>query len=346
MNLLLKKDHNNIIYSGKKIVYLPYRLIRNQQVNISESKDFFNLCSFFKTFLIDRTRTLNTNIKIFDSIPFYLDSDYTFDEVCKISAKRIVAEALTQNKQIELLWSGGIDSTTALIAIYKELKISNKSEYLKIILSQESINEFKKFFISFIKPNINYTIFTPPIFTSMNPKNLTITGELGDQLFGGNTAYSYLTRDDIFESYKESFSSILYETFRNQKTVNNILTFSEPLIQKAPFQLKSLYDVLWWFDFVGKWQFVQFNLISKTYQEGILKFKINDNIVHFFNHIEFQKWAIQNRKNQTQYTPYTYKLQAKEYIYNFFPDETYLLKKQKEKSLKKIISSNQFPFKK
>ena len=344
MHCLLKKDSNDIIYLDKEIVYIPYKLIKNQRIIFFASKDFFNICSLFNTFLIDRTKTLNTNIKIFDEIPFNYDSNFTFGDICTISAKNIVSKALKDNQKIELLWSGGIDSTTALIAIYKELKLHNKIECLKIILSQESIDEFENFFIDFIQKHINYIIFIPPIFTSMNPNNLTITGELGDQIFGGNTACSYLERDYIFQSYKKIFNNLLYEKFKDEQTVNNILTYIEPFIQKAPFKLKSVYDVLWWFDFSGKWQFVQFNLISKTYQEGILKFRLDDNIIHFFNHIEFQKWAIQNRKNQIEYTPYTYKLQAKEYIYEFFPDENYLLKKQKERSLKKIISNNQFPF--
>jgi len=344
--MCIKKDYNNIVYQDSSLLYIPYRLINNRMLNFPMPKEFSNLCSFFNTFLIDRTQILNSDIKILDKIPQKLNSDYTFSQICTISAKNIVSKALRDNQKIDFLWSGGIDSTTALIAIYKELERVNSLENLKIVLSQESIDEFEIFFINFIQKHINYTIFTPPIFTSMNPNNLTITGELGDQIFGGNTAYSYLSREDIFKSYGDTFSTILYEKFQNQKTVNDILAFSEPFIQKAPFKLKSLYDVLWWFDFSGKWQFVQFNLISKTYQEGILKFRLDDNIIHFFNHTEFQKWAIQNRKNQTQYTSYTYKLQAKEYIYDFFPDETYLLKKQKERSLKRIISTNQFPFKK
>ena len=345
MNYSFTKDYNNIVYLNGKVVYIPYKLIKNKIINSFSHKDFFNLCSFFETFLIDRTKTLTQDIVILDKIPYKSDYNHSFEKVVNISAKQIVLKALNDNKKIELLWSGGIDSTTALIAIYQELKKVQQLDNLTIVLSKESIDEFNIFFTKFIKKNLNYIIFTPPIFTSLDPNKLIITGELGDQIFGGNTTYNYLlSRKDIFNSYDNLLELILYEKFKDKKTIQNIISYINPFIKKAPFKLNTLYDVLWWFDFAGKWQFVQFNLISKTYQEGELKFKLNDNIIHFFNHIEFQKWAIQNRKKQTEYTPYTYKLQAKEYIYKFFPNKTYLLKKQKERSLKKIICNNQFPF--
>ena len=336
----LKKDNHNIVYSDNCIVYIPYIAIKKRIIPLEFNQRFLDICHFFNTFLIDRTGDINSNICILESIPSDYNLIYNFDEICKISAKEIVSKALLDEVKIHLLWSGGIDSTTALIAIYKELKNVNKTECLKILLSKESIDEFENFFTNFIKKNIDYEVFTPPIFTSLDKDNLSITGELGDQIFGGNMVYDYMDRDDIFDNWREPFLDILYKKFKDIKKVDNCVGFTEPFMRRAPFELKSLYDLLWWFSFASKWQVVQYTLISQTYQEGELQFKLGDNIIHFFNHIEFQKWAIQNRINQTRYDVYNYKFQAKEYIYNFFPDKDYLLKKQKEKSLKKIISGN------
>jgi len=343
-NMLLKKDNHNIIYSDNFIVYIPYKAIKQKVISLEFNQNFLDICHFFNTFFIDRTKNIDSKIYILDSIPKNYNSSYSFDEVCDISAKEIVSKALFFETEINLLWSGGIDSTTALIAIYKELKSINKTEYLKIILSKESIEEFENFFTNFIKKNIVYKIFTPPIFTALNKNNLTITGELGDQIFGGNMVYDYMSRADIFDNWREPFSDIVYRKFKYLNKVDSCIDFTQSFMKRAPFELKSLYDVLWWFSFASKWQVVQFTLISQTYQEGVLQFRLGDNIIHFFNHIEFQKWAIRNRINQTKYDIYNYKFQAKEYIYDFFPDKNYLLKKQKEKSLKKVISGTAFSF--
>lgn len=340
----LKKDNHNIVYRDNSIVYIPYKAMKKRIIPLEFDQNFLDICHFFNNFLIDRTQDIDSKICILDSIPKNYNSNYSFAQICDISAKEIVSKALLKKREINLLWSGGIDSTAALVAIYKELKDINKTEYLKIILSKESIDEFENFFTNFIKKNISYKVFTPPIFTALNKNNLTITGELGDQIFGGNMVYDYMHRSDIFDNWREPFSDILYKNFKCLKKVDSCINFTKSFMKRAPFELKSLYDVLWWFSFASKWQVVQFSLISQTYQEGVLQFRLGDNIIHFFNHVEFQKWAIRNRINQTKYDIYNYKFQAKEYIYDFFPDKNYLLKKQKEKSLNKVISATTFGF--
>ena len=338
------KNHQEIVYRDKKLIYIPYKLLQTGLIKPNCSEEFLNICAFFNTFLIDRTQSIDTSMQILKPLPIDHKTSYSFADICSISAKKIVQKSLNKQQEITLLWSGGIDSTTALIAIFKELKTLNKTHLLKIILSQESIDEFPIFFKHFIKKGLCYKCFTAPIFTALEPQSMTITGELGDQIFGGNMVYDYLDRTDIYDDYPAPFEKILFDYFQDQKSVQNVMALSKVFIEQAPFSLKSLYDVLWWFSFAGKWQVVSFTMIAKSYQEGEMPLQLNENIIHFFDHNEFQKWAIQNRKNQTHYTVKNYKYQAKEYIYAFFPDQEYLRNKRKEKSLKKVLGASKFSF--
>lgn len=80
-------------------------------------------CKFFDCGIIDRTATLDQGFdySVLDPIPENRGGTLSFAEVCDAVASDIVSRAREEDRPIRILWSGGIDSTVALIkALPKE----------------------------------------------------------------------------------------------------------------------------------------------------------------------------------------------------------------------------------
>ncbi len=84
-----------------------------------------------------------------------------------------------------------------------------------------------------------------------------------------------------------------------------------------------------------KWQAVSLRIVKNKFWKQ--SFKLEKNIFHFFKTDDFQLWSMNNHENKIKDTWTSYKFIAKEYIHQFFPDEDYLLNKEKEPSLKNVI---------
>ena len=84
---------------------------------------------------VDRTGSCNYFDMMYESIPSIDNFNKTFEECCMDAAK----ELWKLGKPIELFWSGGIDSSGALIAL---LETKSQSDILSIRYTQNSIDEF------------------------------------------------------------------------------------------------------------------------------------------------------------------------------------------------------------
>ncbi|PKV48022.1 hypothetical protein ATE84_5315 [Aquimarina sp. MAR_2010_214] len=135
---------SQVYYLSKK------QLFRNRLWKKKVNPVYLKSCEFFGTILIDRTETIDSGIdfRIIDKIPDESNTDLTFDEVCRIRATKITSS--TKGK-LKVLWSGGIDSTVALISLILELTDTDDIDRLQIVLSKESIIEYPKFFNDIIK---------------------------------------------------------------------------------------------------------------------------------------------------------------------------------------------------
>src|SRR5207247_491504 len=85
-------------------------------------------CRFFHCGIMDRTRTLDQGFDyaVLDPVPAPVASSPSFGEICDATGSEIVAEAIRDGKLIRVSWSGGIDSTSALIALMKAVDAVNQ----------------------------------------------------------------------------------------------------------------------------------------------------------------------------------------------------------------------------
>jgi hypothetical protein len=83
-----------------------------------------------------------------------------------------------------VLWSGGIDSTVALISLTKAASSSVLRSRIEVVCSAHSIREYPGFFADHITGTFSTLVTTRAIGETLDHRGLIVTGEHGDQLFG------------------------------------------------------------------------------------------------------------------------------------------------------------------
>lgn len=299
---------------------------------------YLKSCEFFGATLIDRTETLNSgfNYKIIDKIPF---SEYrlSFEDACLKRAEEILKQ---DTGKINVLWSGGIDSTLALVSLLRVQARQNGFSRLHIILSQNSVNEYFSFYKDVIENNLSHTIIKDTIYESISANDTIVTGEHGDQLFGSDKLKYTVISKDAFSPYPEILDFVIGRKLGTDKYTADIIAYLAPVISKCPFRIHTLYDYLWWVNFALKWQTVSMRILAGIERSAS---DLDSNVFHFFRTEDFQLWSIHNHDKKIKSDWHTYKFVAKELIYKFHKDEEYLLNKEKEPSLKEVIRPKDKP---
>lgn len=318
---------NNIYYLSKK------QLFNSKKIRKKVNPIYLKSCAFFGATLIDRTENLDSGIDftILDKIPQILNTQKTFTQICNERAREIINST---NGEIKVLWSGGIDSTVALISLINELRYIDKINRLNILLSKESIIEYPNFFYDIIENKLNYEMIKTTIFDHIQSTEVIITGEHGDQLFGSDKLKYPIITGDAFSPYENILEFIVSRKLGTDKFTHKIIEFIKPVIKESPFKIISLYDYMWWLNFSLKWQTVSMRLIhglKRSHED------LETNVFHFFKSNSFQIWSIQNHSSKIKKEWNSYKYIAKEFIYEFHKDFFYLQKKEKEQSLKEVL---------
>src|SRR5689334_4190593 len=107
---------------ANKIKFLPLGVIlNNRRMRKFLRPEYIETCRFFSAPLIDRTETLDAGIgfQVIDRLNDFSVSEKSFSEICDDRAKFICEKSFAEKRKIKLLWSGGIDSTLALVSIVK-----------------------------------------------------------------------------------------------------------------------------------------------------------------------------------------------------------------------------------
>lgn len=318
--------------ASQPIEYLSRKLLRRLRRKMNPL--YYQACLFFQCPLVDRTQTLESGLKLklLQAIEDWAPIEDSFAAICKQRAKEIVA--LSSDRRITVLWSGGIDSTTALIALYRELSVREERDRLHLLLSQESIDEYPAFFEAIIKGKLAYTTIKTTIYEEIDPSDLNVTGEHGDQLFGSDKLKYHVMTAEAWRPWEDNLEYVIANKLGHKAPAEAIVEYLRPQIAQSPVPINTLYDYLWWMNFSLKWQHVSLRL-----REGLTPgaFSLEDNLCHFFQSTNFQRWSLTNPQSKIKSDWKSYKYIAKEYIHDFFPDLDYLHNKEKEQSLKLVI---------
>ncbi len=303
------------------------------------SHDYRLACQFLHCGIIDRTATLAHpfDVDILDRVPPLPASDLSFDNLCDVRGEQIVDRARATDKKIDVLWSGGIDSTAALIAIIKAAAERDVLNQVQVVLSMDSVLEYPDFYLNHIHESLAIRPMLQSVSSSLEAQSLTVTGEHGDQLFGSQLLRLWVQRGLAAEPWRDVLPLVVVHRTRRLRAVKPLLAYLEPVLLSAPVPIVTLFDALWWLNFTLKWQDVSLRLIART---GADAFDHHASMTHFFRTDPFQQWAMAY-PHRTVNAWNDYKQAAKRYIFEFTGDENYFLCKEKEDSLRNVLSSPQ-----
>ena len=313
-----------------QVIWYNPRSFRNLvEYKTGKIDQFLKFSELIRVPLIDRTCLINTvaSFKSLVSIPEVTKTQKTFSDICDIRAAELVSKSQYYAK-VRLYWSGGIDSTCSLVSFLRCATPEFLSK-LEVIITKRSIKEYPLFFENYIKGRLKYKEVVL-VKDTHREDTLTITGELGDQLFGSAILGVWKDLPEVFsKDYQKYLRLFLINSL--QYTENDVLLFLncfEPFIESCPYTIKTTYDFFWWLNFGMKWQDV-----SLRFHNGLISKSVLANCEHFFECVEFQRWAITNPDLKIKDTWESYKYPAKQYILNYTGDMNYFLYKVKEGSL-------------
>jgi hypothetical protein len=257
------------------IHYNPHRKWIDSSLKIK----YNNLNLDFDFPFIDRSETIPHYLKIKPlSKPQSFDSNFnlSFSDICSVQSLII----LGLNKKVNVLWSGGLDSTTALVSLLANAK--NKDQ-IRILANYNSIIESGYIYDTFFK-RFDAIIDTNGGRNNFNEDEIYVTGALGNQLFSlgsFNSNYDFANLNKPFIDYV------------NKKEYEFIF----PALTKSPRTIETLEDYIWFKTFMFKWDHQRLAMINKWVQPNNVR-KYLDIFHGFYYHKEFEQWSIHRKEKQ------------------------------------------------
>lgn len=297
---------------------------------------------------IDRSDTIITPFKTelpsYLRMPEYEKQDLLYAECCDIRAK----ELLSLNKHINIMWSGGIDSTTMLSAL---LNNSTKTQQrnMTVLLSDGSITNNQKFYDDVICGNLTVA----PSYEFDNYlgqlNSIFVTAENNDEIFGTNLVSLFIHRYDFDILFDEPTVSNLFKVLEkktiiaseeDKEQMRKCIHIMITVANKSPFELDTIYKFFWWLNFCLMWN------VSYTRILGFAKHKTypEENFFSFFSTKEFQLWSMNNVDDLIGDSWITAKQQAKDYINQYHKNEQYRLNAIPSSNLTNICYNKSAPF--
>ncbi|MEZ5825134.1 MAG: hypothetical protein R3C97_10450 [Geminicoccaceae bacterium] len=297
--------------------------------------EYRDLARFFHSGLIDRTGTLDAGFPcaILHPLPEAGRCRADLATLCERRARSLLDEAGRLDRDIELFWSGGIDSTAALTALLRVAEDDRERQRIEVRYAPCSIAEYPLFFEQFIDGRLRHAPIERSIGEAMDSGRLIVTGELGDQIFGSMLARPHVESGAAFRPWREALPDILRKEL-GKAHAEKVITYVEPQVEKAPCALDNLFDLLWWMNFSLKWQVVDLRLAVSC---GSRAKEVHAATRHFFADRAFEEWAVDNRDLCIAGHWASYKWPLKAFVRDFTGDEDYFANKLKEPSLQKVL---------
>lgn len=280
---------------SKIVIYNPQKIY--QHLNIEHPLKYIE----GKRALIDRTGTLdhwNKDLAWIEPLPIVGTFAKTFEEVVFERAQAIAKTGL----RINVLWSGGIDST---VVLYAMLQIC-ESRHIRVIMNHDSILESGTLFEDirrrgikyYLRPTNRFTeLFKQPFFN--DKRNVYVTGVLGDQIYGMAAHYEPA-------QYLKPWKDIVPK---------NWVEYFEPLFGDI-----TLGEFCHHYSLNFNWQALSFEYLKHWPRES--------NISNFYSWTDFQRWSL---CQDDPLLPYRY--ESRRFIAKYSRDADYALNKQKAISL-------------
>ena len=259
--------------------------------------------------------TPNTAIKLITPIGAVIEPTDIHD-VCMGKATELASLVQNTDKKIHVLWSGGIDSTVALLCL-REVLPANK---IVVMYTPESLVEYPEFFeqhINGVFETFKFSLGTTWKAIEFACSNgIAVSGEIGDQIFG---SVLFMDRDSAWlTSPWENFSSELAANKSYQR-----------FVAACPQKVTNIAEFLWWVNYSLKYQVVQCRMLLDNTCSVL-----NQNMFHFFDSKGFNDYSVSTpmEVKMPGYDTKNYKKPLRDVIYKLSDDAVYAYTKPKVRS--------------
>lgn len=268
------------------------------------------LLEYQQMIIFDNTGHVKHPFNVIVNTPYnYRPSYQNFDEICIYTAEKI---SQCTNKKIAVLWSGGIDSTVALVALLQTVP----HDRLVVVANQHSIDEYQNFYNDIIHKKIK-TIGLQQWSATVDAF-YTVSGDAGDGIWAGNLKPDW-----------EQYGPDIHRPWQQIIATDSLdINFVSQMCRWSGREIRSYLDLRAWFviGFTSSARHMEFYnkhpSLSKDHGTGFYSF--ND---------FFRIWTINNTDKIIGDTWEDYKWPAKKFIYQYHPDQLYLKYKLKEYSV-------------
>ena len=267
-------------------------------------------------FLVDRTNSVVFPFSENNYFPMIqpLSNVMSWEEC----TKERVEELISFEKELYVMWSGGIDSTLMLLSFMKYSNMNN----VTIVLNMDSIKEYPYFYKRFIAL-CNYKLLSTEQLMNnalLNDINgLIVSAEHADQLVGSPLAQLLATTSGRtmlgLPFDEENFSKFLTNLNVPAHHIDTIMELYNISIKNSPRPIKNMWDLCWWHGFNFKWQTI--------YMKLAIRIKNPLNLLTFYSSVNFQNTSIHQEGNTLDL-----KKVFKDIIVNYTEDTEYLRKEK------------------
>jgi len=280
---------------------------------------------------IDRTGTtihpIKTTTLDINKLPNF-DPNFTlsFDDCAINRAKEIYNQHLIKNVPIRLSWSGGIDSSVALLSLIELLGVKEASNCIEIVMTHASIMENPYIWKKIIRKE-NFRIINASHFDEhLTNDVIIVSGEGGDQVHGGDLPKHLFTifgagglntpmnEDNVYQFVKfRSNSPLIISPGIDHNDATRVTDILCRQFRNAPVYPKTMNDALDMLHFTSTWGACFYRLVTKASRSLTENF-IKNYYFPFYASSDFQQWAMHPNGEKTKGTTESYKWKAKEYI--------------------------------
>ena len=264
-------------------------------------------------------------------------SDQTLAEIYDRRAVEVYKAAVSTGRSIIIQWSGGVDSTALLVAMIKNLAPGDL-ENITVYLSTTSIIENFGFYQKFIHSKIKTANWLDlDVSDELLDSHMILHGDPANCLFGpsGSMYAKSVAQGNHLDTWKNQYGSIC-------QSIDAVLSESGRSVGKWHADrisasvidgVDTVADWWWWHYFNFKWysSIVRPLVwcrsdIKKPIKRSNFEFYVKNS---FYASQDFQNWSYSNLKKLVGIDPAkTFKLDAKQYIYELDKDEIYKAKKK------------------
>lgn len=263
--------------------------------------------------MIDRTGNLEHFFNVHVTDPYhYRHYDKSWADTSLAVAKKICDK---YSGSILLRWSGGIDSTNALVSLLQ----TTDHKRLVVNLDEDSIAEFPEFYENIIKDRLT-VCWKDRWLDKQYDEEICVTGSCGDSVWAVIDQSSH-------KRFGEHWHRPWQDWVKEQPNGHIVdVDYIEKFNSWSGTQIRTLLDLRAWFYLNLKWQAKKMECYH--WNPHVLT---NKNLVAFYSFDDtFSLWTMNNLDLLVQGPAFgDIKMPAKKFINDFFPCDRYLKNKTK-----------------